>query len=434
MRFIVSACVLALVLATGGYFSRDLWLPLLSDASEEAAAPHHDHGPSEKVKLTPQARANLKLIVKPIQPQTFWRTLQMPGEVVERRGRGDHSFTAPATGVVKSITILPGDTVEPGGPLLTLRLTSEAMQTSQLELFKAAMETTIAMEQKKRLESIRDTIPQFQILDAQNQVNRLAATRRAYRADLALKGLTSDQIDRVESGDFVREIVIRAPFETDAKTKPLFELQELKVVPGDQVQSGQLLGLLSNHQSLYIEGHGFREDTPLLEKTAALGLPLSAVFPEETEGAWPPIEKPFTILYISNTVDATSQTLPFYVPLPNQFREYSREEKTYRIWRFRPGQRVQLGVPVQEFANVFVLPLAAVTRDGPNAYVFLQNGDVFVRKAVHVVYEDARNAVIANDGSVLSGSSIAQNGASAINRTLKAQNEEGGGHHHDHDH
>src|SRR4029453_5764300 len=97
---------------------------------------------------------------------------------------------------------------------------------------------------------------------------------------------------------------------------------------------------------------------------------------------------PLTILYLSNTVDPAHQTLPFYVSLPNQHREYSRDGKTYRIWRYRPGRRVLLQVPVEEWSEVFVLPVAAVAREGPERYVFLQNGDLFSRKAVHVIYED----------------------------------------------
>lgn len=432
MRLIVLG-LLAVALIGAGYLTRGWWRPIFDRSpTESAAEPHHDEA-TDRVKLSAQARGNLKLIVKPTALGSYRRPLQMPGEVVERRGRGDYSFTAPASGVVSSIASLPGDTVEAGSPLLTLRLTSEAMQTNQLELFKAVLETDIAQKQQKRLESVKETVPQWQIVDVQNQLSRLAASRRAYRADLALKGLTPDQIDRVEKGDFIREIVVRAPVEVDGK-KPLLELQELKVMPGDRVDAGQLLGLLSNHQNLFIEGHGFREDTPLLEKTAAMGWPLTVHFPEEVEGAWSPIEEPFTILYISNTVDPTSQTIPFYVQLPNQYREYTREGKTYRIWRFRPGQRVQLGVPVEEFADVFVVPAAAVARDGAEAYVFRQSGDVFHRQSVRILHEDTRVAVLANDGSLLPGSAIAMNGAGALNRILKAQGEQAGGHHHDHDH
>jgi hypothetical protein len=68
-----------------------------------------------------------------------------------------------------------------------------------------------------------------------------------------------------------------------------------------------------------------------------------------------------------------------------------------------------------------VLPAAGVARDGPEAYVFRQNGDLFNRLPVHVLHEDRLNVVIENDGSVRPGYYVAQNGAASLNRVLKAQ-------------
>src|SRR6188472_656060 len=131
MRRLIPLAIAA-VLGLIAFGTRDSWLPLITSAADEAPEAAHEHAAPERVKISSQARANLKLLIKPIKLETFRRSLQMPGEVVERRGRGDQSFTAPMTGVVKSIVSFPGDIVEPGGPLLTLRLTSEAMQASQL--------------------------------------------------------------------------------------------------------------------------------------------------------------------------------------------------------------------------------------------------------------------------------------------------------------
>ncbi|MCX7410335.1 MAG: hypothetical protein NTZ32_19850 [Planctomycetales bacterium] len=91
------------------------------------------------------------------------------------------------------------------------------------------------------------------------------------------------------------------------------------------------------------------------------------------------------------------------------------------VWRFRPGQRVRLHVPVEELKNVIVLPSGAVVREGPEAYVFRQNGDLFNRIAVHVLHEDRLNVVLANDSSVASGVYLAQSSAASLNRVLKAQ-------------
>src|SRR5262249_39042948 len=151
---------------------------------------------------------------------------------------------------------------------------------------------------------------------------------------------------------------------------PLYELEELKVQLGEQVQAGQLLCYLADHQSLYIEGRGFKEDAVLVERSAANGWPVAAAFTEDREGNWPELKQELAVQYVANALDPASQTFPFYIPLANQYREYSAAGKTYRIWRYRPGQRVRLGVRVQEVKDVFVLPAAAVVREGADAYVF----------------------------------------------------------------
>jgi hypothetical protein len=103
---------------------------------------------------------------------------------------------------------------------------------------------------------------------------------------------------------------------------------------------------------------------------------------------------------------------------------------------------VRLKVPVEKFVSLsregkevlpFVLPAGAVVREGPEAFVFVQNGDVFIRKPVRVLYEDRTDAVIANDGSITEADFVVKNQAAAINRALKAAAGGGeGGHGHDH--
>src|SRR3954468_13237795 len=115
-----------------GWLSRDAWWPLVVPATPaEPPTQEHAHADKDRVRLSPQARANLALVVKPVQPQTYWKTLPIPGVIVERGGKSGGGVTAPLAGVVRRIAALPGDMVKPGDELLTLRITSEYLQTSQ---------------------------------------------------------------------------------------------------------------------------------------------------------------------------------------------------------------------------------------------------------------------------------------------------------------
>jgi membrane fusion protein, heavy metal efflux system len=440
LRRSVTLLVVLAAVAAAAWLTRDAWWSLVApaDPAAEEGAHAHAHAEKDRVRLSPQARANLGLVVKPVQPQTYWRLVHVPGTVVERRGKSDRGVTAPLAGVVRRVVAVPGDLVRPGAELFRLGLTSEYLQTSQTELNKIAQELKFAQAEKERVEKLAEggAVAQNRLIEAQNQVNRLAAARKAQRNDLAQRGLTGPQIDHV------KEITVQAPARTAASDSPppesetqapLYELEELKVQLGEQVQAGQVLAYLADHQFLYVEGRGFKEDAALLARAAAQGWPVAAAFTEEAEGDWPPFAQELTIQNLANTIDPVSQTFPFYIPLTNQHLDYERGGKAYRLWRFKPGQRVRLGVRVQEFRGVFVLPADAVVREGPNAYVFRQNGSLFERKPVHIVYEDSASAVLANDGSVAAGSFLAHGAAAALNRALKAQaGGEDGGHGHDH--
>jgi hypothetical protein len=76
---------------------------------------------------------------------------------------------------------------------------------------------------------------------------------------------------------------------------------------------------------------------------------------------------------------------------------------------------------VEKFENVFVVPQAAIVWQGPEAFIFRQDGEFFNRRPVHVMYEDRLNAVIAADSGVRAGFYIAQNAAASLNRIMKSQ-------------
>ncbi|MCG8583866.1 MAG: MchE protein [Pirellulales bacterium] len=444
VRIVSRAAIGVVVVAVGvtGFVLRDRWLPLLSSQESTAAAERHEAPVEEPkvLKLSPQARKNLELESKPARLQTYWRTIHVPGVVVDRPGMSDRGITSPAVGVVTQVHAFAGDTIRPGERLFTLRLFSEYLQNTQSELFKATRETQLIKEERARLEGLAEsgTIAGSRIIDLDQRIRRQDGLIQAYRQDLLTRGLAPDQIEQIAQGRLVSTIDVVAPppanqagpsreiqpvvFLDDWRGDGLvYEVQELKVDLGQQVQAGQLLSVLSNHRLLYIEGHAFKREAPSLEHAAQNGWPIQAEFAEDDSRHWPPLEQTFQIRHLANTIDSTSRTFDFFIPLTNQSRSYEKDGQTFVVWRFRPGQRVRLRVPVEQLENVIVLPAAAIVREGPEAYVFRQNGDLFDRIPVHVLHEDRLNVVVANDGNVAPGFFLAQGSAASLNRVLKAQ-------------
>ncbi len=466
------------IAAVGGiaalaYATRDRWTPHVfptrpTAASEPIAAEHdagggccgteetHDHGPAgDSVKLSPQAQANLGLdkegAVDVLFPKEHWRYLTIPGIVSDRPGECERVMTSSVPGIVTEIRARPGDTVKPGDPLFTIQLVSEFLQTTQTELAKTSRDLEAAIVRRDQTKKLVEagSKPGIELIDEDNQVKRLTTQVQGYRRQLLIFGLSSDQVAKAEKGDIITEITFVAPTHTlthstetpgtrdiSVPIHPLYEVQELRVKLGEQVMAGQTLCLLAIHQHLYIEGRAFKSEAAALAEAAEKKIPIEVVFTDEVPGSWSGSVGPFVIHHMANIVDPGTRTFAFYLPLENQERTFERDGRTYYSWRFRPGQRVRLKVPIEKLGdNVLVLPAGAVVREGPEAFVFSQSGDVFKRKPVHILYEDREEVVIANDGSISPVEYLVRTpAAGAINRALKASGAEPAGHDHDHGH
>jgi cobalt-zinc-cadmium efflux system membrane fusion protein len=438
------AIVFLLLSGAAAFLTRDSWSKLLKQTNSTQPETKQASQPilsAKTLRLTEQARKNLGLVSKPTKPQTFWRAIDVPGEIVDRPGYSDRGVTSPAVGVVTEVHAFPGDTVKPGDRLFTLRLFSEYLQNTQAELFKATREIQLITEQYSRLEGMVKAggVPESRLIELDNQLRRQTALIQSFQQDLLARGLTPDQIRSVTEGTFVSSIEVvtpaapRQPKDTTAiqpvasrnteghSSELAFEVQELNVELGQQVQAGQLLSTLANHQSLMIEGHAFKREASYLAKAARNRWPIQCSFAEDDQSDWPPFDQTLEIRHLANTVDSKTRTFGFFIFLRNQSSVFEKDNQTFVVWRFRPGQRVRLQVPVEELTDVLVLPSAAIVREGPEAYVFQQNGDLFNRLPVHVLHEDRLHTVLANDGSVKPGLYLAQSAAASLNRVLKAQ-------------
>lgn len=416
--------------------------------STSASSQHHTGANSqapEVIRLSKQACANLGLCNGNIELQTYWKKIQTTGVIADRPGLTDRSVTSPLDCVITKVHAMEGDIVQPGDKLFTLRIVSEYLQQTQSNYFKAIKEIEILKREIKRIQSLANSgvIPEKRIINLKQDIARQQAELDAHGQELLARGFDARQISRITSGKFVSSIEITVPqpqadppeatskisqigFEKTASDRKTFlEVQELNVHLGQQIKSGELLAVLANHHFLYIKGHAFKKEATDISRATENNWSVEVEFLEDAATDWEPLQQPLKIRHLANTVDPENRTFDFFIPLNNQSRNYLKNENTFVVWRFRPGQRVRIHVPTAELKDVIVLPSEAVINDGPNAYVFQQNGDLYNRIGVNVIYRDRINTVIANDGSLLAGFSVAINAAASLNRILKVQNASG---------
>lgn len=481
VKWIWTIGMLVVVLVGGATWSR--WLPFAtswvdrtvtamrsgSEASfkeggtDDDAHADHDHGAhaghteETSLELSDQALRNIGLSDETIQPitlETFRRSITVPAVVVERPGRTRVQVATPMTGVITHVHAVQGEAVEPGSLLFQIRLTHEDLVTAQTDFVRTLGELEVEQREITRLKDVTRSgaVAGTLLLEREYARDKLMALLRAQRESLRMHGLSDRQVDQIaKERRLLRELQIFAPSidghgeeeleltqnavhqadyqrpiqheSAQAHTGPLI-LQQLDVHKGQSVNAGETLCILTDYDELFIEGMAFEQDVSQLRKTSEREWTVDAVF--QQPGAETQVVSGLAIAYLASTIDTISRSLHFYVRLPNEVTKDRREQgDRYVEWKYLPGQRLQLRVPVEQWPDQIIVPVDAVAREGAESFVFQQNGDHFDRIPVHVKYRDQYSAVIDNDGSLFPGDMVALRGAHQMQMALK--NKAGGG-------
>lgn len=464
-----------LLAAAGGWRfwqTGDLSGKSLPQHGGQSASHVHAHGSRhggpriESLSLSDEARQNLDLRTEKVATIDYWRSLAVPAEVVEEPGHCEQRITTSLDGIVRKIHILRGQTVYPGDPLFDLQLAGGPLADVQANLLRTVQNLDLVNAELARIKPLADqgTIPVRSLLEKQFEQKRLEIQLHTEREELLIRGLTDEQVNGIiESKTLLREFTVRVPkpaarVDTDEHeseeteshaelVKPtgltdytqhahgtVYTVEHIEVVMGEMVRTGERLCQLALHTMLLIEGRAFEREASAVERVMANKWPLEAHF--ETGDLQPLVRKGLSILWIENALDSSGRTLKFYLPLANEVfldREVAGGV-SYRNWRFRPGQKVRLLLPMEFLKDRIVLPLDAVVREGADAYVFRANGRLLERIPVVIEHQDAMQVVLGRGSKVHVSDSVAINQAYQLNLMLRQAESAHAVESHDHEH
>jgi multidrug efflux pump subunit AcrA (membrane-fusion protein) len=280
--------------------------------------------------------------------------------------------SAPAGGVVERLLVSENEAVRAGQPLL--RLLSPELGEAQLRLSEAASKARLSRQLAERERRLFDegVIAQRRVLEAESAAAEDQARLRQAESALRLMGLEPDAIRRVaEGGAPVEALVLRA--------RQAGTVLRIEARIGQRCASADALLRLADTRRLWLDVQipAARRDSVSLQ-----GGPLSGVAGAagRTLSARP--------LSLTPTVsDAQTLTL--------------RAEVQRGGEDLRPGDVLQVNVPLAgggaaagsgAAADSFALPLAALTRQGEQAYVFVRSAKGFT--ATPVLVQDAPGGTV----------------------------------------
>lgn len=479
-------------LASGVYFYPKLF-PIVNGESSNTHSqePEHHAGEEEHdhLDLSLQAAQNLQLELGRVQQGNYWKSILLPAQVVEIPGQSDLAVSAPVTGVVSRVDVLPGQSLKVNQPLFEIQLTDEALTDAQSKLLTTLTAQEVARQELERLRPLISSgaVSGIKSRELEYQLKQLTAEQAVLTQELLGRGLPKSTVDDIVSKrELATALTVYAPGfvqEQSGLDSTGYSVENLSVHPGVSIERGALLCSVAYHAELYVKGTAFEADLARLNRIAEndwsirVELPQSETSTERTELGL------VKLLRVDNHVSQSSQTVDFYARISNRItRRHIEREQSFEQWQFRPGQRLHLRLPVEMWQNQLVLPAAAVVVDGPNVFVFAQHShnhsnslevspfqkhpkefaryhstnpsDNSLEPVIPVAYEteavlqdielepvrvrllhrDDRNVIVADDGQLRPAMKIALNSAQALYLALKMQASSGGGHHHDHEH
>jgi multidrug efflux pump subunit AcrA (membrane-fusion protein) len=436
------ALATVLLIVGAAYFLRSHWWPLVSNqptkdeqtdrdshAGHDHAHAGHDEGTS--LELSEKELRNIGFQPLVIELQPFTKSISVPAMVVERAGRSQIDVTAPMTGIVTKVYVVEGEAVTAGQRLCDMQLTHEDLVTAQREFLRLAEELDVVRRELERLKSIGEgVIAGKRVLETEYEKQKLEAALHAEREGLLLHGLSEAQVAEIlESRSLLKSLTIAAPQGTNdcaaqdsPRSEHLFTVQKIAVKPGQQIEAGASICVLADHCRLYIEGRAFEQDASALNDVASKNQKVSA---RRISHGVEKDEENLEILYVADRVEADTRAFHFYLSLPNTVvRDQKKEGHRFIGWKYKPGQRFEVRIPVKQLEGRIVLPVDAVVEEGVGTFVFQQNGDHFDRVEVHVEDRGQDHVLIADDGLLFPGDVVAATGAYQMHLALK--NKSGG--------
>lgn len=448
---------------------------LHADAQQSEKEKQSGH-PDNIIELTDSQIESLGLVAERVVPKDYVRTVLVPAMVIEKPGHSGRTVSSKVHAIVRHIHCSPGQLLEPGEPVFDLELTGDAFVTSQVAL----LETLLQIEtRRKELDRVTDLVkkqivPARQKIELEYEMQRLTSRRELRRKELLVRGLTPQQINAVEqTGHLLDRITIRVPsrklqtpkndsaddssllpdVEVQASTvasteSEFYTVEKIDVHPGESVAPGQQLAHLAWHDVLFVEGYAFERDLEQLAEVHRRGSMVAIEFGAHDKEVQ---LHELQVHFMDNHVDPDTGTFRFYLNLANEVLIDSQDDegRTYRSWRFKPGQRLHVRIPVETLTRQFVVPEEAVVSDSLQAFVFRRNAVLhlhaedeaessdhehayeFEKLPVKVLYRDKTIVVLSSAGKLRPNDRIAMNNAHQLSLAMQSG---GGGHGHDHPH
>jgi len=285
--------------------------------------------------------------------------------------------SAAVNGMVDQVLVEDHAIVRAGQPLL--RLNSHEFGELQLKLLETTNLARVAGSTLAREKSLvaEGIVPERRALEAQAAASNARAAQQQASAAVRLAGADEATIARIVAGQVQDRLELRAP-----RTGTILSIE---VKPGQRVADAD----------------------PLLRMAELGTLWLDIDMPAAQADTW---DRTATLQVVGR--DATARPLSVSAQVNGSQTATLRAEVVSGVDTLRPGEFVQVQVPMRAGGEAWQLPNAAVVHQDTRTVVFARVPSGFVAKDVHVVSESAQGVSVT--GPLKTGDEVAVAGTIAL--------------------
>jgi multidrug efflux pump subunit AcrA (membrane-fusion protein) len=359
----------------------------------------------------------------------FQRTIRVPGRIVGQPEHWRMAVAAPVNSVVSEINVTAGESVDPGKLLCKLRVSDDELITRQTNLLEQVGQLEFVRRDEERLRSAVDAggAAAKSLVERQHELRRLEISVAAAREGLGLVGLNNEQIETIiNDRKLIGTMPVVAPgHHADEVCDDLphtLTVSQINIVTGQRVTTGEALLTLGDYCKLQIEAYASESETPYIYRVLNENLAIAAIL--NPVGTSERNEKEqrldgLKLLYIAPELDPQTRSLRLVINLDNEaVHESEVGGRKFTTWRYRPGERLEVLLPLEVWTKRIVLPADAVIQDGAESVVFVKENDTFIRHTVVEEYRDT-NSVVLKEGALPIGEYVVTQGAFRVHLAMQ---------------
>lgn len=334
-----------------------------------------------QVVMTKEQQRTLGITVSSLTSKTQLASQLLPASVVIPVGQ-EQVVSVPQPGLVDVLHVAAGQEVKKGQPVA--HVSSPDLVGLQRDYLQALTQKKLAANTLQRDSELYQDgiIAQRRFLAAQSSHDELAAVLEQRRQALRLAGMGDASIGKLErSGQMSSGLTLTAPMDG--------QVLEQMASLGQRVDIATPLYRIAKLKPLWLEIHAPLEVLAF----AKTGMQVTV----------PRYQASGRLIAIVRNVNKNDQTV------------HMRAEVESGMEKLSPGQFVEVQLVEMGYGqggNRYSVPRPAVTRSGPDNYVFVQTLQGFEARKIEVVSEQADEIVIS--GKFVGNEKVATSGLAAI--------------------